>query len=338
MKMKSSAIFLITALILMLSTQLVSQEPSKEVQEDNSWMLWENNVGRRWLMYHLEKDDVAKLKEKWDEVGASLKSGSSKYAGTYYVSDWMSGYFLRWSPSAGYIFVRYFDVEHPCYFSYGRVEEMGTSISFIHQGEASHSRCPTNNTGRPDTAWVAALGGEYLIPRSEASRFADFYGGFGEYNGYLRTYEAGIPFAFRWGEKETKKEDFVLPGDLARHVRWPLTGEIISVGKKRTRNRKTFLFDSELETVTPVAINVGSINGLRNGQEFVLLTDDDGRSETLIVTKVGRRRSGGIVVRTVWENNEGYFGYNYEKKESELKPFRVLKAGIKLSTSPESKL
>ncbi len=325
-------------LIAILSFVFVVDANCQSNQEDNQWMLWQNSVSRRWLMYHLEKDDVALLKEKWEQIGASLEKAPGEYAGTYFLGDYMSGYFLRWSPTAGYVFVRYFDVEHPCYFSYGRVETKGTKIKFIHQGEASKSICPPGNSGRPEIDWVAALGGEYFIPRREAPKFADFYAGSGEYNGYLRAFDSGIPFAIRWGKNKARTQNFVLPTDLSRLVRPPLTGELVYVGKTITRNRKTFLFDSELETVTPVSIDIGSAHGLKKSQEFVLMTDDDGRAETLIVTRVGKRRSNGIVVRTVWEKKEGYFSYNSEKNDSEMKPFIKLRPGIKISTSPASKL
>lgn len=332
-------IYLMVILYLTIVVGTFGQDAPKVEQKDNSWMLWENKVGKRWLLYHLEKEEAAQLKLKWDQVGASLEGESNQYAGTYYVSDWMSGYFLRWSPSAGYIFVRYFDVEHPCYFSYGQVEQAGNIFRFVHEGEASHSACPTNNTGRPDTEWIPALGGAYFVPRNEVRRFADFYGGFGEYNGYLRTYESGIPFAFKWGSKKPSSIGFVLPEQFAKFVKKPITGQITSVSRTVYRKPRVFRFAHELETVTPVTINVGSINGVTKGQEFVLLTNDDGRSETLIATRIGKRASSAVVIRTVIEKKkEGFYVYDYGAEDMRYTPFTKLKTGIKITTSSESKL
>ena len=68
----------------------------------------------------------------------------------------MSGYFFRWSKEAGYVFVRFFDVEHPCYFSFGDVELTGSVIRFIHKGESSSSACPPSSSGRPAEEWIPA--------------------------------------------------------------------------------------------------------------------------------------------------------------------------------------
>jgi len=74
-------------------------------------------------------------------------------------------------------------------------------------------------------------------------------------------------------------------------------------------------------------------------QEFILLTDDDGASETLIVTSVAESKSSGIVVRKVLENgDEEFIGWDQELNDLVQKPFSKLRPGIKITTSPLPKI
>lgn len=331
--MQSRIALLILALITMLSVVTA--------QEDNSWMAWKNDIGNtRWLMYHLEKSDVEILKEKWNAVGQSLEKNQTEYSGSYIIPAYMSGYFFRWSKEAGYVFVRFFDVEHPCYFSFGDVELTGSVIRFIHKGESSSSACPPSSSGRPAEEWIPALGGQYLVPRSELKEFIDYYSGFNDFNGHLRKPDDKIPFPIFWGKTDENQPKFILPDDFSSFIKSPLNGEIISVGKTRTRRSKIFVFGSDkAETITSVTIDLGRKHGLKTKQEFILLTDDDGTSETLIVTSVGQSHSKGVVVRTINDKGkEGFLEWDNESDAFVPKPFTKLRPGIKITTSPLSKI
>src|SRR5690606_38872364 len=161
--MKISTVFLMVFLYFVFVGCAVGQE-------DEAWKIWRNDSGR-WFMYHLEKSDVELLKEKWDEVGKSLENDTTEFSGNYIVPGYMSGYFFRWSKNGDYVFVRYFDVEHPCYFSYGDVEILESSIRFDQKGESRNSACPPPDDSRPVNEWVPALGGRYLVPRSNLKEF-----------------------------------------------------------------------------------------------------------------------------------------------------------------------
>lgn len=305
-------------------------------QEDEAWEVWRNGSGR-WFMYHLEKSDVELLKKKWDEVGKSLENDTTEFSGNYIIPGYMSGYFFRWSKEGGYVFVRFFDVEHPCYFSYGDVEVTESTIRFDHKGKSRNSACPPPDSGRPEKEWVPALGGQYLVPRSKLTEFIDFYCGFNDFNGYLRTYEPDVPFPILKDAKPPPT--FILPDAFSQFIKHPLSGEIVSVGKTRTRKPEIFVFAQELETVTPVTINVGRKHGVEPNQEFILLTDDDGASETLIVTSVARSSSRGVVVRKVIDDGkEGFLEWDQESNDFVQKPFAKLRPGINITTSPLSKI
>lgn len=309
-------------------------------QEDNSWMYWKNEVGkRRWFMYHLEKEDVARLRERWDTVGTSIGNSANRFAGTYYQPGFMSGYFLRWSPEKGFIFITYFDVEHPCYFSSGDVVVETPVIRFVQKIEAKNSICPSNTTMPAPEKWIPVLGGEWLIPLNEVDKFADFYAGVGEFNGFVRKFREGYPFAYRW-ERDFKPENrFVLPREFAKNEKKQFTGQIVAVGNARVeRIEDIFLFDKKV-SVTPVEINLGSKDRLSKGQEFILLSDDDGAYETLIVTSVGRNRSKGKLIRKI-ENNgkEGYLTWDEKTEEFIYTQFKPARVGQRITSSPMSKL
>jgi hypothetical protein len=303
-------------------------------------MLWENGVGIRWLMYHLEKPEVELLKAKWEDIGRPTEKADFMIGGDYIVPNYMSGYFLRWSKEKGYVFVRFFDVEHPCHFTFGDVEVTASTVRFIQKGEVSQSVCPSSDDGAPAAEWVFAAGGRFLIPKSRLRDFADYFGGFGEYNGNNRSFDNVIPFAIRPRSTTKDPPAFILPKEFSKFVRQPLVGSIVSVGKTRTRKSKIFTLGSDRETVTPVTIDIGRTQGLRPKQEFVLLTDDDDyRSETLIVDKVGRSRSSGIVVRKVDEKEkEGFYKWDEALKDFKTTEFTKLRPGIRVTTSPVAKL
>lgn len=334
-KMNLPRTYLIAILLLAFCVGANGQESPKT---DDSWMLWKNGLGSRWFMYHLEKPEAEFLKSKWDEIGKS--DDGSKFEGDYIVPDYMSGYFLRWSKEKGYVFVRFFDVEHPCHFTFGDVKVTDATVQFIQKGSKNQSVCPSSDDGAPAEEWVFAVDGRFLIPRSELGDFADYYGGFGRYNGNNRQHDNVIPYAIRPGPAFQETPTFVLPKRFSNFIKPPLTGTIVNVGRTHKRKSKIFSFAYDYETVTPVTIDVGRDHGLRRKQEFVLLTkDDDYSSETLIVESVGKSRSRGVVVRKVDEKGkEGFSVWNEATTKFETKQFTKLTPGIRITTSPVAKL
>ena len=326
-------LFVTLYILIVCNFSVVSQTVSGE---DKKWMLWENGVGKqRWLMYHLEKDDVLKLKEKWEEIGNSIESSTNEFAGTYYLHGF-SGSFLRWSPEKGYIYINYFDDEHPCFFSFGKVSINGAEINFSPEYEVKESRCPSNFT-KP-MVWLPAYNGKYLIPKNEIKEFADFYGGFGKYNGFLRKFYEGYPFAFKWVKDFKSNKTFILPKGYEKFIKKPINAEIISIGKSFKSKLKDFFYNENV-SITPVKINVGRNNGVKKGMEFVLMNSDDEMYQTLIVTNVMNNKSEGKIIRKLSENGkEEYSEYDYEKKEFIFKPFTPVKIGLKVTTSPITKL
>ena len=328
-----------TLMIISTLIVLLCSLSSVLAQEDNKWQIWINNVGKaRWFTYHLEKDDVLKMKKRWDEIGENIQNSENEFAGTYYLHDYMSGYFLRWSPENGYIFVEYFDVEHPCYFSFGNVSVTQTEIKFNVEYESQTRVCPGDQS--TPQMWIPADGGKFIVPKTELKDFADFYGGCNKYNGFYRKFDVGgIPYAFKWQENFQAKEKFILPKGFEEFIKKPIEAEITSVGKTRTEKLKDFFLFGEEVLITPVEINAGNNQGVKKGTEFVLLNSDDERYQTLIVTSVSKTKSKGNIVRRINEDGKATFPkYDSEKNDYIDTPYSKIEVGLKITTSPASKI
>jgi hypothetical protein len=324
-------------LILLLLFVTAPSLPQEELEE--KYVVWTMSTGRRWLMHHLAPDDVLKLKDRWGRVEESLRSSTNVFAGTYFQPGF-SGRFMIWSSDKGFVYVEYFDVEHPCYFSYGSARQAGEEIRFDIEYESRQSICPPETPKTP-LSWIPAGDGEFFIPTTDAKRFGEFYAGRGEFNGFFTKWRyEQFPFPRRWGKTPPDKR-FVLPDPYGSHIHKSIEARIISLGRKRMVKSERMLFPlGERASLTPVVIDAGIRQGVKVGMQFVLLDDNDADSQTLKVTKVGRKISRGVVLRQITdEGKEGSLGeYSEQRKDWEIKLFTPLKVGLKVTTSPIAKL
>jgi hypothetical protein len=327
MKYFSTIVFLL--LFYSIITVLAQEVPKSTV--------WENGVGKsRWDTWHLEKEDVLKMKEQWDKIGDSLKLSSNEFAGTYFKYGYMSGYFLRWSPEAGFIYIQYFDVEHPCSFSYGKVSTNGLEVNFIPAYESTQSSCVKHST--PKT-WIPADSGRYLIPAREAKRFGNFYAGLGEFNGFPSRWSEEHPFAYRADKDFKYSPKFILPPKFEEFIERPIEAKIISVGNRRLSTPKGnlgFPHQPEKVSLTPVTINVGRKNGVKNGMEFLLTEAEDNYYQTLIITRVMEKTSQGVVIREIDDKGNDAYPDDFDENTDKFiyKPFSKLMVGMTITTSP----
>lgn len=328
-------------LISFLFMLILFASTSYAQDDDLSWVRWENNIGKaRWLNWHLGKVNSDKLKSKWNEVGIDIEKSSNEFAGAYFKYGWMSGYFLRWSPEKGFVYVNYFDVEHPCYFNYGKVSVDGYEVRFSSEFE-SDNLCPSSISKAMPKTWIPAIGGKYLIPKTEARSFGYYYGGFGAFNDLHRQLKDYEPFAHRWMKNYEPQEDFILPTNFENFVKEPINGKIIFVGKSRLKQLKKYepplfpmMYSSNYYTSTKVKINVGKKHNVTKGLEFILMKSGGFDSQTLKVTKVKKKTSEGVVLRFVDKNmKEVYSKYDYKKNETVAKNFKPIQIGEKITTS-----
>src|SRR2546430_489778 len=84
----------------------------------------------------LDRNDlqVRTLLSRWSEIGEDLKTNSNPFAGTYEMLGYV-GYFLRWSPDKGFIYVFHSEGLSIIDFSYGQVRVTPTEILFVAERE-----------------------------------------------------------------------------------------------------------------------------------------------------------------------------------------------------------
>jgi hypothetical protein len=132
----------------------------------------------------LSSEDRKKMETLWDEIGEKLKTEKNSLAGTYIESGYESGYLLRWSTEKGFVLIPYFDQSMIADFSYGKVEITKDSETIlIPEQEMSGTGRRLIKTPR---VWIPVKNGEFLVYKQQIASFGDYYGGFGEFNGFPR--------------------------------------------------------------------------------------------------------------------------------------------------------
>jgi hypothetical protein len=302
-------------------------------------LLWVNQVGihgiQGWNLTNFAGEEAA-IKTKWADIGNSLTTSSNPFAGTYH-AEGNTGYFLRWSPERGFVYAFY----HEDYIeaaSYGDVVVKPTGIvHFVVTHENQHEylgyklKTPTN--------WIPALEGEYFVRVEEIGSFADFYGGFGDFNGFPRKWNCECdPFPERVSTEKRRQPGFIVPNPYLSQLRRPVYGRIIRIGKSRIgRNPVPFGLDDRA-SLTAVTINVGRRNGAKPGQLFLISPDKDATDQVLRINRVGKSVSWGTVVREL--DDDGRVVRRDLDKENEIKyvPYPELFVGQEIATSFVNKL
>ena len=239
---------------------LLSAPAGAQPDLEEKYAIWNIPGARRWLTYHLEPEDVVRLKDKWSQIDRSLDAEKNEFAGRYFQYGYMSGRFLIWSLSKGFVYVQYFDMEHPCYFSYGQARAIGKEVVFKTEYETSRSICPGGQA--TPLKWIPAGDGKFFIPAAEAKRFGEFYAGRGEFDGFFLKWQDSFPFPRLWNSRDRRAAKFVLPVEYRKFVRRPVEGKIMSIGKKRIGKYKPIFSPFwDKSSLTPVTLNVGQSKG-----------------------------------------------------------------------------
>jgi hypothetical protein len=305
-------------------------------QEAAKWRYWPNGLGPAgyWIFSRASEPEIDDVKRRWDEIGESLKTTSNPFAGTYFQSG-NRGYFLRWSPEAGFVYALYYEYFVTNY-SYGRVEIENSVIHFVPAKDLKPIEPTPSRPGVLTPAeWVPAYEGRFLVHKDSLKSFADYYGGFRQFNGFPRLWNCDCgPFA----ERKDKDIDFdrnahyILPPQYMALVKEPIEGEVISVGERHSSNMPVFDGFNERSSVTRVTLNVGSRDGVRKGMFFFLEPDFDGTNQIVKVTYVSRRSSEALVIRHVDKSgNEKYEDWKGDN-ESTWVAYPKLQPGLKITT------
>jgi hypothetical protein len=274
----------------------------------------------------------------WDKIGQSLTQEKHDVGGTFADAGYEWGYFLRFSPKSGFILIPYWDENMISDYSYGRVElTKDSEVVFIPEKEMSGNGRGLRITPK---IWVPVKNGEFIIRKEEMPSFGDFYGGFGEFNGFPRklSCDGCGAFARRVDESQNNPvSQFIAPKKYLRFIRKPIEAKIIYVGRKYKGIRMGVGGISEQSSITAVRISVGERSGVKKGLMFLMINAGDNFSQVLKVTRVYNRMSEGEVIRSIDKKGiEAYDGNEYDKTtESYIKvPFPPVQVGMKITTSP----
>ena len=311
-------------LVLLLSTASILAQDSDVPSH------WDNGIHHSSWDLALEANDRKKLLDLWDAIGDDLKKPDHRLAGTYTKIDDNSGYFLRWSLRKGFIVVPYFDQNLITDFGYGRVTIADDSdVIFLSQRQLNGGR----GLSKMPQRWASILG--YFMPTERLKDFAQFRAGLGQYNEFNgRCCEFRPTFLAQRIDGEPDSLAKVVPSKYSHLMRQPITGEIISVGRRKTVKDWGYegtLYSEWIEkaVLIPVRIDAGRKAGVKRNMLFRLLGEPN-FVQYLQVMRVSERASFGYVVRNVTSNRNETFRDSADA-ERPIPPIRV---GVKVTTSP----
>lgn len=283
-------------------------------------------------------EEAEKMKVLWKEIGEDLKTDRNAFSSTYISLGYGSGYFLRWSVNKGFILILYYDQSMVFDFSYGKVKvENNSEINFIAEKDLKSKYSRFKKTPQ---VWIPVVNSKYLIPKEQIKWFGDYYGGFGDFNGFPRKIYCGEGslFARRVGKDTDKNQvNFLAPAKYLKFIKQPIEAEVVVVGKRRivSSSLASGCGFAERNSATFIVINKGRKHNITKGLLFLLDEGERSYDEILKITKVNENSSEGIVYRLVDKNGKDVYDntYNEELKEQVGIPSPPLKKGIKVATS-----
>jgi hypothetical protein len=331
-------------LICIFSTLLLQTASSQQADSD-----WQPNITqfekyKRNFYVVLSLEDRKKMETHWDEIGENLKTEKNGLAGTYIELGYESGYLLRWSTEKGFVLIPYFDQSMISDFSYGKVEiSKDSEIILIPEQEMSGGGRRLIKTPR---VWIPVINGEFLVYKQQIASFGDYYGGFGQFNGFPRKVlcDAGCGhFARRFDDTKNKTNvSFLAPPKYLKFIKKPITAKITFIGKRRVI-KSTIASCCGFEvraSTTNVLINAGSRQGVRKHLLFLLIDAGGNSYQVIKITHIKRNSSLAIVLRVLDEKGkENYDGDVYDSKSESYNkiPFPPLRIGINVTTSALAK-
>lgn len=246
--------------------------------------------------------EIRELLARWDRIGTEAQGSTNRFAGLYVKSGYR-GWLLRWAPGAGYVYVFHYEGLSIIDFSYGKVEVTASEIRFIPERDMRETyreqplKTPLN--------WVATQAPQwkFMIPADELKDFGEYVAGLSVYNDFNGPCCEFDPF-FVAPTATGEVAGITVPDKYQRFVKRPITGSIVSVGKRRVVKEYglegKFFSHSFLEktSLTPVTVNAGRNHGLKKnmllrfaGAQFDL------PGEYIQVISVGRQTATALVIR-----------------------------------------
>jgi hypothetical protein len=285
--------------------------------------------------------EVRELLNRWDRIGKETQGIADGPAGMYQKSGYR-GWLLRWAPHAGFVYVYHSEGLSIIDFSYGRVEQTPSEIRFIPERDMRETfRDIKLNT---PLIWVAAKSPQlrFMIPKDEMKDFGEFIAGLRDYNDFNGPCCEFDPFfvsPVRAGELASGASEVLVPDEYQQFMKPPITGRIVSIGKRRIvkgygMDRNLFGNLFEESSLTPIAINIGRIHGLRKnillrlaGEQFNL------PSQYIQITSVRRQTAVAVVIRSIDKRNQESYLDNPFQSDKRIN-YPPLRAGMRVTTSP----
>ena len=330
-KMKSISL---RAALILLVTLAIFAVTNGQVSESQYWYPVEP--------FRIEVDrqnpEVRELLERWDRIGIEAQGLTNSSAGMYLKSGYR-GWLLRWAPHAGFVYVYHSEGLDIIDFSYGRVEEMSSEIRFIPERDMRETfRARKLKT---PLSWVPAKSShlKYMIPKDEMKSFGDYVAGLRDYNDFNGPCCEFDPFFVSQVGFVPGVSEILVPDEYQRFLKPPITGHIISIGKRRIV--KEYWIDGisfghlfQESSLTPITINIGRIHGLRQnmllrfaGEQFNL------PSQFIQITSVRKQTAVALVIRSIDKlNHDSYIDYDSEPNRQIS--FPPIRAGMRVTTSP----
>ena len=285
-----------------------------------------------------QNPEVRELIERWDRIGNEAKGITNGPAGTYLKASYR-GWFLRWAPHAGFIYVFHSEGLSIIDFSYGKVEVTSSEIRFIPERDMRESY--RGNKLKTPLTWVVAQSPQrkFMIPKNEIKSFGHYVAGLRDYNDFNGPCCEFDPF-FVSDDSTVARAPVVstilVPDEYKRFIPRPITGRIVSIGKRRIV--KSYILGGKLHSqwldessLTPIAINVGRVHGLRKNMLLRFTGEQFNLPDQFIhVTSVGKRTAAAVVIRGIDDrNNESYFVTPTQRDS-----FPPIRPGMRVTTSP----
>jgi len=111
--------------VLLMYLAIWLEPTSAQVKKEEYWQAIESSR----IMVDTSDPEVRILISRWDAIGAKLSTTTNPSSGTYEKSGYR-GYFLRWSPEKGFIYVYHSEGLSIIDFSYGKVTVTSEGVVF----------------------------------------------------------------------------------------------------------------------------------------------------------------------------------------------------------------
>lgn len=324
-------------LILLMYLAICLAPTSAQVKKEEYWEPIEPY--RIWV--DTSDPEVRILLSRWDAIGAGPSTSTNPSAGTYEKTGYR-GYFLRWSPEKGFIYVYHSEGLSIIDFSYGKVTMTSEEVVFNPEREMKETfrgeKLKTPHKWIP----ISVEGQVFFVAEDKIKDFGDYIAGFGVYNDFNGPCCEFSPF-FTKNEALTQGKLFpaiVVPPTYKQFIRHPVEAEITSVAKKKLVSN--YGLEGELyghlfqkASLTPVTINAGRTDGVKRKMLFRLVGQPG--PQYLKITRVRRETSTGVIIRDVNDDGkERFFDYDLQSRDPKEKHFLPVRVGTKITTSPIS--